>query len=236
MLNHRVQVVFDVPAFDDSLSTAVIEGYFGEQACNVKTQFFTLAELRVKEDVAEFSDRPLCQLWVTVVNIRQVAECTSHLDQDHGFPIRAAVELEQFTDRQGQQSHHLVIDGLLLHLSITLRETLNCADSVVEEVENFLIVPDLLVRHSLAQQIAQEWVAMLDETLRDHVAKLGDQTLDHEHPVEFTLLGVDQQSSHGLVQITKHLLEVGRCLDQRVLCDNHIENFEEAVDVAIRDL
>jgi len=49
---------------------------------------------------------------------------------------------------------------------------------------------------------------VLDETLRDHIAQLGNQALIHEHLIELAFFRVDQKPTHGLVQVVEHLLEV----------------------------
>ena len=75
-----MQIAFDVATFDNFLSTGVVKRDLGEQASDIQTELFALAELRVEENIAEFADGTCCQLRIALVDIGQVAEgaCDLH--------------------------------------------------------------------------------------------------------------------------------------------------------------
>ena len=79
---------------DDLFCAAVVKGDLGEQASDVQTQLFTLAELAIEEDIAKFANGARCQLGVALVHIGQVAQSSSYLNQDHCFAVGGAVEFE----------------------------------------------------------------------------------------------------------------------------------------------
>ena len=74
---------------------------------------------------------------------------------------------------------------------------------------------------------------MLNEALADHVTQLGDQALVHEHAIKLALLGIDQKSSHRLVQVVEYLLEVSGRLGKGIFGADQVKDLEKAVDVAI---
>jgi len=77
---------------------------------------------------------------------------------------------------------------------------------------------------------------MLDEALWNYVAQLRDQAFIHEHLVKLSFFGVDQKASHCLVQVVEHLFEICCCLHQLIFGDDKIEDLEETMDVAVRNL
>ena len=105
-----MKIALYVTTPDDFLGATVVERHFGEQAGNVETQLFALAEDRVEENIAEFADRASRQLVVALLNIGQVAQRARNLNQYHGLAVGAAVEVENFGDSEGQKRDHPVVD------------------------------------------------------------------------------------------------------------------------------
>ena len=72
---------------NDFLSASVVKGNLRQQPSDIETQFFTLAELRIEKDIAKFSDCTGGQLGVTSVNVGQITECASNLNENHSFAL-----------------------------------------------------------------------------------------------------------------------------------------------------
>ena len=51
VLHHRVEVVLDMPTFNNFFGTSIIKRNLGEQSCNVKTKFLSLTETWIEKDV-----------------------------------------------------------------------------------------------------------------------------------------------------------------------------------------
>ena len=80
MLYHHVEITSNMSTFYDTLGTSIVKRDLREKASDVEAKLFTLAELRVKEYVAKFTNCPLSQLGVTLVNICQVSQSSCHLN------------------------------------------------------------------------------------------------------------------------------------------------------------
>ncbi len=76
---------------------------------------------------------------------------------------------------------------------------------------------------------------MLNKALRYDIAKLGNETLIHEHLIKLAFFGINQKTSHRFVQVIKDFLKICSWSNQLILCNDKIKDFKEAVYVAIRD-
>ena len=84
--------------FDNLVRAAVIQRDFGKKTRDIKAKLFSLAELRVEEYVAEFTNSTRSQLTVALFYVGEVSQCSRNLDQNHGFALRRAVKFEYFAD------------------------------------------------------------------------------------------------------------------------------------------
>lgn len=84
--------------FDNLVRAAMIQRDFGQKTRDIKAKLFSLAELRVEEYVAEFTNCTSSQLTVALFYVGEVSQCSRDLDQNHSFTLRRAVKFEYFAD------------------------------------------------------------------------------------------------------------------------------------------
>ena len=135
--------------FDNFVCAAMIQWDFGQKTRYIKAKLFSLAELRVEEYVAKFTNCARSQLTVALFYIGEVSQCSRDLDQNHGFALSRAVKFKYFADREWKECYHFIVDWFGLHLFVRMREAFNRSDGVVEQVKHFVVVSDGFVCNSL---------------------------------------------------------------------------------------
>ena len=132
-----------------------------------------------------------------------------------------------------------MLDSILDNLCIALllrrgSEALDASDCVVDEIVYQILICDLLLVDHLRCESDYD-LRVIDEARLHDLGKLRDQRLLFEKQVVRALLGVDEDSTHGLEKVVEDLLEIGRLV--QLLGggkDVTIEDLQEKLHVASR--
>ena len=130
-----------------------------------------------------------------------------------------------------------MLDGILDNLCIALLlrrggEALDAADCVVDEIVYQILICDLLLVDHLRCEPYYD-LRVIDEARLHDLGQLRDQRLLFEKQVVRALLGVDEDSTHGLEEVVEDLLEIRRLV--QLLGggkDVTIEDLQEKLHVA----